>query len=167
MKTVDTVDKSGLPVAAGGVELTEKDLHCVACRLQEFVRMQAFKENAETLFENCRECRYCDDCGPNDWIASIRKLTDNTEVPISQWVGRNGMHLPEKQSKDRTRNLLFSAVTKQAIIQSEITKAFEREVQEMFASDEKSYPYFDRLKELEQLSNTTLRTAEALANLNK
>ena len=25
MKTVDIVDKSGLPVAAGGVELTEKD----------------------------------------------------------------------------------------------------------------------------------------------
>lgn len=62
MKTVDIVDKSGLPVAAGGVELTEKDLQCIARRLQELWRVQFMREDKSILFSNCETCSCADTC---------------------------------------------------------------------------------------------------------
>ena len=37
MEEKKTVGKSGLPIVISGVELTEKDLHCLARHLDEFV----------------------------------------------------------------------------------------------------------------------------------
>ena len=55
MKTVDTVDKSGLPVAAADNELTEKDLRCIAMHSKFF----AFKE---LMGKDCSlPCGMCDE----------------------------------------------------------------------------------------------------------
>ena len=60
MKTVDTVDKSGLPVAAGGVELTEKDLHCAAHHIEELIRRHW--RNEEDGPDACELCPLVNEC---------------------------------------------------------------------------------------------------------
>lgn len=49
MKNVDTMDKSSLSVIVGGVESTEKDLQCIARRLQELEHVQFMRESEDVI----------------------------------------------------------------------------------------------------------------------
>ena len=60
MKAVDNVDKSGLPVVIGGVELTEKDLHCAAHHIEELIRRHW--RNEEDGPDACELCPLVNEC---------------------------------------------------------------------------------------------------------
>lgn len=94
MKPVDHVDKSGLPVAIGGVELTEKDLQCITRRLQELWRVQFMGESKDVIYSNCETCNYANDCG-RAYIGNVfKKLSKITNVPITLFSGPKGMCIP-------------------------------------------------------------------------
>lgn len=87
-----TVDKSGLPVVIGGVELTEKDLHCVAQHLSEFVR-RGWHEREDTP-PACTACKFLTQCSrttkrsPNGEVdpwEAFNKLSKATGVHLCWW----------------------------------------------------------------------------------
>ena len=87
------VEKSGLPVVINGVELTEKDLHCVASRLQELWRVQFMREDRSILFSNCETCSCAGKCDVG--ISDVfRKLSQITGVPMTLFCGPKGMCIP-------------------------------------------------------------------------
>ena len=58
------VEKSGLPVVINGVELTEKDLRCIAMHLK-FLYSVIYSQD----LCNCKStfaCQLCYDAGPNE-----------------------------------------------------------------------------------------------------
>ena len=95
MKAVDNVDKSGLPVAAGRVELTEKDLHCVAQHLAELVNREWHHE--EGVEDACQVCRFNSQCMDEEtrvldpWEA-FDKLAKITGVHLCKWKNCSGKH---------------------------------------------------------------------------
>ena len=84
MKTVDIVDKSGLPVAAGGVELTEKDLRCIAMHMKHFFYNEIWKEDRPFPCAMCWETfKDKEDCkGPDyhfyETFSKIEKIVGAT-----------------------------------------------------------------------------------------
>lgn len=97
MKTVDTVDKSGLPVAAGGVELTEKDLRCIAMHLKHFFNTELFPKDCPFPCAMCWETfKGKDDCQTPDYhfyqvFSKIEKIVGATiwdTEPCAQHVSR-------------------------------------------------------------------------------
>lgn len=95
MKTVDIVDKLGLPVAAGGVELTEKDLHCITQHLAEFVDREW--HHKEGVKDACQVCRFSKQCMDEEirildpWEA-FDKLAKATGVHLCKWKKCSGKH---------------------------------------------------------------------------
>lgn len=164
MKNLLTEETPEQTITINGVEITEKELRCLAARVQELFRMQIFKENEDVLFSHCLQCPHGDTCGSFDWFDPIKKLMNAVQIPVTRWVGKNGMYLPQKESNDRARNLLFFALTRQADLQDRLLQAFKREV-ETKTDGNVQRQRFDRrlLKDWERLSGITIRTAEELA----
>ncbi len=81
MEEKKTVEKSGLPIMINGVELTEKDLHCLAQHLKEFIDHCWFE--IKEVPDACSNCRFVNQCEHpeshvvNQWeaIGKLNRLT--------------------------------------------------------------------------------------------
>ena len=81
MEEKKMVEKSGLPVVINGVELTEKDLHCLARHLDEFVDRCWFEmKEAPDACLNCwfrEQCAHPESHVVDQWeaIGKLNRLT--------------------------------------------------------------------------------------------
>lgn len=92
MEEKKTVEKSGLPIVINGVELTEKDLHCVMQHLVEFVRREW--KHQENVADACAACKVRSQCSrpskrfPNgelDPWEAFEKFSEATGVHLCRW----------------------------------------------------------------------------------
>ena len=93
MEEKKTVEKTGLPIMLNGVELTEKDLHCLAQHLAEMVnRKWHHKKNTKDACQACRFCAQCLDEGNlvlNPW-AAFEKLAMVSGVRLCRFSHCSG-----------------------------------------------------------------------------
>lgn len=95
-KLVDSLEKKDqekAPVMIGGSELTEKDLHCIAQHLKEFIQRD-WREKSDIPCA-CEECQYFNNCSrPSNYIEgsvtnpweSFKKLFTGAGVKMSRWI---------------------------------------------------------------------------------
>ena len=95
MEEKKTVEKSGLPIVINGVELTEKDLHCVARHLAEMVdRKWHHKKGVK---DACQVCRFYEQCrdektGTLDPWEAFEKMAKITGVHLCKWKKCSGKY---------------------------------------------------------------------------
>ena len=84
MEEKKTVEKSDLPIVINGVELTEKDLHCLARHIRELVMLHWNQETNDA--ESCAGCSAISQCANDhrivDQWGTIDKLAKLTGVNI-------------------------------------------------------------------------------------